>query len=197
MKVKFCGMRRKEDIEFANKTKPDYIGFILSPGFRRSITLEQARELRQFLTVDIPVVGVFVDAPMEHMITAVEEGVIDMIQLHGEETEEDIVYLKAVTGVPIIKAVKAENRYSVEAWLDSDVDFLLFDSGTGTGKTFDWRILYGIERDFFLAGGLGPDNITEAIQNTTAYCMDTSSGIETDGVKDLDKMKEMIRKVRG
>lgn len=196
MKIKICGMRRPEDIEYANQTLPDYVGFILAKGFRRSITADQARAFKALLDPKIKAVGVFVDDPPDEIIALLEEGVIDMAQLHGQESEEDIVYIKAASGKTVIKTVKAENRYMVESWLDTAADYLLFDSGAGTGKTFDWGILEDVDRDFFLAGGLKPDNIGEAAGMAHPYAVDLSSGAETDGVKDLEKMRRAVEAVR-
>lgn len=196
MKIKICGLRRLEDVEYVNSTKPDYVGFILAEGFRRTITLDTARELKKNLNPDILAVGVFVNDAVEKVIACLEEGLIDIAQLHGEETEEDILYIKAVTGKPVIKTVKAVDRYLVEAWLDSAADYLLFDSGTGTGKTFDWSMLEDIDREFFLAGGLSCENAEAAVKQARPYALDVSSGVETDGVKDFSKIKEMIEIVR-
>ena len=252
MKIKICGLRRAEDIAYANEVQPDYVGFILTEGFRRSITKETARELRSLLKPEIKTVGVFVNEPVEHIVEFLEEGIIDIAQLHGQESEEDIVYLKAMTGKPVIKVIKfvqqnaaetmnqetdgnkikktAENlnpkmdgkinlkteedinpniaktlnRYAVEAWLDSAADYLLFDSGTGTGQTFDWSVLqevladYGgtLPKEFFLAGGISAKNIDEAWQMVHPYAVDLSSSVETDGVKDLEKMKRAVSTVR-
>lgn len=234
MKIKICGLRRPEDVSFANEVRPDYVGFILTGGFRRSITKETARELRSLLAPEIKAVGVFVNEPVERIIEFLEEGIIDIAQLHGQESEEDIVYLKAVTGKPVIKVikfvqpkeaaiddpdretesqevfeeankkVKVMNRYAVEAWLDSAADYLLFDSGTGTGKTFDWSVLtevladYGgtLPKEFFLAGGISAENIDEAWQMVQPYAVDLSSSVETDGAKDFEKMKLAVSIVR-
>ena len=204
MKIKICGLRRPEDIAFANEAAPDFVGFILSPGFRRSIDADTARELKAKLGPGIPAIGVFVNDTPERIAQLLKEGVIDAAQLHGQESEEDIMYIKAATGRPVIKAVKVENRYAVEAWLDSAADYLLLDSGTGTGKTFDWTILdelladYGGElpKQFFLAGGLNADNIREAATRWRPYAVDLSSSVETDGVKDLDKMRNAVQIVR-
>ncbi len=196
MKIKICGLFREEDIAYANQAKPDYVGFVFAKS-RRQITKEQAEHFRRLLTPDIQTVGVFVNAPMDEIIAYLEEGIIDIAQLHGDETQEDIQYLQAVTAKPIIKAVKAHNRYEVEAWLDSSADYLLFDSGAGTGETFDWSLLEGVDREFFLAGGLRLENILEAKKQAAAYAIDLSSGVETDGVKDAEKMQEAVRLVHG
>ncbi|MBQ9489702.1 MAG: phosphoribosylanthranilate isomerase, partial [Lachnospiraceae bacterium] len=114
MKIKICGLRRPEDVSFANEVRPDYVGFILTGGFRRSITKETARELRSLLAPEIKAVGVFVNEPVERIIEFLEEGIIDIAQLHGQESEEDIVYLKAVTGKPIIKVIKFVQQSDTE-----------------------------------------------------------------------------------
>ena len=196
MRIKICGMRRPEDIAYANQTRPDYVGFIMTPGYRRSVTPRQVRELTSELAPEIQTVGVFVDAPPEEIIALLEEGVIHMAQLHGNESEEDIVYIKATTGKPVIKAVKATDRYVVEAWLDTAADYLLFDSGTGTGKSFDWSILEDVPRDFFLAGGLDEEGISRAYEMLHPFAVDISSGVETEGVKDLRKMAAAVSAAR-
>ena len=205
MKIKICGLRRPEDIAYANESAPDFVGFILSSGFRRSIDEEMARQLKAKLNPGIPAIGVFVNDSPERIAQLLEEGVIDAAQLHGQESEEDIMYIKAATGKPVIKAIKVENRYAVEAWLDTAADYLLLDSGTGTGKTFDWTILdelladYGGElpKQFFLAGGLNADNLHEAATRWRPYAVDLSSSVETDGTKDLSKMLMAVQIVRG
>ena len=125
-----------------------------------------------------------------------EDGIIDVAQLHGDETEEDIQYIKAVTGKPVIKAVKVRDRFEVEAWLDSSADYLLFDSGMGSGVTFDWGLLSDVTRDFFIAGGLHIGNLPEVLENLSPYAVDLSSGVETDGVKDFEKMQAVVKIVR-
>ena len=186
-KIKLCGMFRRADVGFVNEVKPDYCGFVLAEGFRRRILPEQAAEFRSILDPAIPAVGVFVDNPCEEVISYLQRGVIQMAQLHGRESEEDICYIKAVTGKPVIKAVKVQSRYDVEAWLDSAADYLLFDGGTGSGKAFDWRALRGVDRDFFL----------EAMETVRPFGVDLSSGVETDGVKDPEKMRTVTALVRG
>ena len=152
--------------------------------------------LKAKLDPEIEAVGVFVNPDPREVIAYREQGLIGVAQLHGEESEEDIVYIKAVTGKPVIKAVRAENRFLVEAWLDTSADFLLFDSGTGSGETFDWGILQDIDRDFFLAGGLNAENLEQAVTSCRPYGVDVSSGIETDGVKDLEKMHGVVQTIK-
>lgn len=196
VKIKICGLSREEDIEYANQVMPDYIGFVFWEHSRRYVSHEKAAVLRGLLNPEIQAVGVFVDAPPEEIISLLDEGVIDMAQLHGEETEEDIQYLQAVTGKPIMKAVKVKSRYDVEAWLDSSADYLLFDSGMGSGVAFDWDLLKDIPREFFLAGGLKPENLKQAVEAVRPYAVDLSSGVETDGVKDRSKMQEAVIMMR-
>lgn len=195
-KIKICGLFRPQDIEYANQVRPDYAGFILVPGFRRSIGRAQAAEFRRGLDAGIPAVGVFVDASCEEVLSYLNEGIIQMAQLHGNETEEDIRHIRASSGKPVVKAVKARDRADVEAWLDSETDYLLFDAGTGSGETFDWNLLADVDRKYFLAGGLNAGNMAQALA-LQPYAVDLSSGVETDGVKDLEKMRTAVNLVRG
>lgn len=209
MKIKICGLRREEDVAYANEVRPDYVGFILSAGFRRSITRETARNLKSKLDPGILAVGVFVDEEPEKITEYLEENVIDVAQLHGQESEEDICYIKAVTGKPVIKTLKMSedprmNRFMIEAWLDSAADYLLFDSGMGSGKAFDWNLLDELMQDvggelpkpFFMAGGLTADNLREVAGRWRPYAADLSSSVETDGIKDLEKMQKAVLAVR-
>ncbi len=196
-KIKICGLSRQEDMDYANRVQPDYIGFVFWEKSRRYVDRERAELLRQALSPDISAVGVFVNAPCREVTDLLKGGVIDLAQLHGDETEEDIQYIKAVTAKPVIKAVRVKTRFDVEAWLDSAADYLLFDSGMGSGAAFDWSLLDGVDRDFFLAGGLHAGNLRKAIEEWKPYSVDLSSGVETDGVKDLAKMQAAADIVRG
>ncbi|MCM1193272.1 MAG: phosphoribosylanthranilate isomerase [Butyrivibrio sp.] len=196
MKIKICGLFRPEDIEYANRVRPDFIGFVFWEKSRRRVTAEQAAALREKLDTEIQTVGVFVDAPCEEIISLLEAGIIDIAQLHGEESEEDIRYIQAVTHKPVIKAVKVKERYDVEAWLDSGADWLLFDSGMGSGIAFDRQLLAGVEREYFLAGGLSPEAIRELPEHICPYAVDMSSGVETDGVKNFEKMRAAVEAAR-
>lgn len=199
MKIKICGLTRPEDIACVNRLLPDYIGFVFWPRSRRLVTRQQAAQLKAMLSPEIRAVGVFVNALMEEVAGLLAEGIIDMAQLHGEESEEDIRYLQTATGKPVIKAVKVHGRQDVEAWLDSAADFLLFDSGMGSGQTFDWSLLEGVSRPYFLAGGLGTENLEQVLFQDGPYGVDLSSSLETDGRKDPEKMRrvmELVRSVR-
>lgn len=195
-KIKICGLFRADDMEYANRVHPDYIGFVFWEKSKRRVSPGRAAELRKLLKPGIQVVGVFVDAPCEEVIGLLENGVIDIAQLHGEESEEDIRYIQAVTHKPVIKAVKVKNRYDVEAWLDTSADYLLFDSGMGSGIPFDWELLSGVEREFFVAGGLHADNLPVMFEHLSPYAVDLSSGVETEGKKDFEKMKTVVNLVR-
>lgn len=196
MKIKICGLSRPEDIACVNRLQPDYIGFVFWPKSRRAVTREQAAQLKSLLSPLIQAVGVFVNAPLEEIVGLLKDGVIEIAQLHGEETEEDIRYLQETTGKPVIKAVKVRNRSDAEAWLGSRADYLLFDSGMGSGKTFDRSLLGEIGRAYFLAGGLGPDNLEPVLAQGGPYGVDLSSSVETDGHKDPEKMRRVVELVR-
>ncbi len=196
MKIKICGLTRPEDIACVNRLQPDYIGFVFWPRSRRFVDGQRAAQLKTQLSSAIQAVGVFVDTPMEEVAGLLAEGTIDIAQLHGEESEENIRYLQAATGKPVIKAVKVHGRQDVEAWLDSEADYLLFDSGMGSGQTFDWSLLEGVNRSYFLAGGLGPDNLEQVLNHGGPYGVDLSSSVETDGRKDPEKIRRVIELVR-
>ena len=194
-RLKICGLFREEDISYANAVRPDYVGFVFAPS-RRQVTREKATELRKLLDPSIPTAGVFVDEETSRILELLSDGIISIVQLHGHEDEEYIADLKEKTGALIIKAVKPENREDVRNAEKSSADFLLFDSGAGTGRVFDWSLLEGVQRDYFLAGGLNKENVEEAINVLHPFAVDLSSGVETDGFKDLEKMKEIRRLVK-
>lgn len=197
MKIKICGLTRPEDIICVNRLRPDYIGFVFWPKSRRFLGRAQAARLKALLSPAVQAVGVFVDMPVEEVAGLLRDGIIDLAQLHGEESEEDIRYLQEVTGRPVIKAVRVRSRYDVEAWLDSAADYLLFDSGTGSGRTFDWNLLEGVTRPYFLAGGLGLDNLEQVLVRVGPYGVDLSSSLETEGHKDSEKIRRVMELVRG
>jgi phosphoribosylanthranilate isomerase len=186
-RIKICGLKRQEDIAYANELKPDYIGFILSKGYKRSIDFATANELKKNLSKDIKAVGVFVNEPLSFIKTALEMGIIDIVQLHGDETPEYCTQINA----PVIKALKP-NDFGRACEYEACVDYFLFDSGAGTGKTFDWNSVVKTNKPFFLAGGLDASNLALAIETVQPYAVDMSSSVETDGVKDYDKIKQVI-----
>lgn len=194
MKVKICGLKREEDIAYANELEPDYIGFVFALKKRR-ISFEEALRLKSLLSPKICAVGVFVDEDPENIIALLQQGTIQIAQLHGKESEETVRLIKERTGCPVWKAVKVRSREDVARWRNSKADCLLFDNGQGTGERFSWELLSGAGRDFFLAGGITVDNVAEAVAQHP-YGIDVSSGVETEGIKDYKKMKKIIEVVR-
>ena len=196
MKIKICGLTRPEDTACVNRLLPDYIGFVCWPGSRRFVSEEQAARLKAALSPEIRAVGVFVDAPVEEITALLQKGVIDMAQLHGEESEEDVCRIRELTGKPVIRAVKVGCRRDVEEWQGSAADYLLFDSGMGSGRTFDWNLLKEVKRPYFLAGGLGADNLEQVLAQVQPYGVDLSSSVETGGYKDPQKMRRVMEVIR-
>ena len=196
MKIKICGLFRREDIEYMNEALPDYIGFVFARS-RRQVTAEQAERLRKKLDAGIQTVGVFVDAPMEDAVSLLKNGVIDIVQLHGNEDEAYMMRLKAQTHSQIIKAIRVERAEDILNAQQCPADFLLLDHGAGgTGEAFDWKLIQECRKPYFLAGGIHAGNIDQAMESGNPFAIDLSSGVETDGVKDKDKILEIIRRVR-
>ena len=199
-KIKLCGMFRDCDIDYVNEAMPDYIGFIVMfPKSHRNIDLETALRLKKRLVPSIKSVAVSVDAPVEKFAEFAQSGVADMLQLHGSENAEYIAELRKLTDVPLIKAVKVTSPEDIIRTQELDVDYLLLDSGTGTGKAFDHTLIdrERITKPFFLAGGLTPENVREAALRVNPYGVDMSSGIETDKVKDREKILAAVKAIRG
>lgn len=196
-KIKLCGLSRKCDIEWANELHPEYIGFVFAPKSRRYVSVDTAAELKAMLSEDIKAVGVFVNSPIESVVYILSRGIIDMAQLHGSEDEEYISRLSKLTDKPIIKAFSINSAADVSAANNSSADMVLLDSGQGgTGTNFDWKLLGNINRPYFLAGGLCCENISQAITALDPYAVDVSSGIETNGCKDKNKMAAFVAAVR-
>ena len=195
-KIKLCGLSRKCDIEWANALKPEYIGFVFWSKSKRNVPPEKAKELKDLLSPDIKAVGVFVDEPIENVAELLNDNIIDIAQLHGGEDEEYIKKLRMLSGKPIIKAFLLKSESDAERAEKSTADYILVDSGTGTGKSFDWELLKNISRPYFLAGGLCCENISQAITALDPYAVDVSSGIETNGCKDKNKMAAFVAAVR-
>ncbi len=209
MKIKICGIRRDEDVRCLNESLPDYAGFVFAPS-RREVTPEQAMSLRRKMDRRIQVFGVFVNAPVETICERVREGSIDAVQLHGDETERDIQQLRKRISVPIIKAVRVRETADIRSADRLSCDFLLLDTYSsagygGTGKSFAWELIpEKLAHPFFLAGGLDEHNIRQAIRQVRGrYCgdgccgagccgVDVSGGVETDGVKDGQKIARIV-----
>jgi Phosphoribosylanthranilate isomerase len=196
MKIKICGLFRLEDISYVNEGMPDYIGFVFAKS-RRQVNAEQAKKMKSLLDARIKSVGVFVDAPPKDVIRLIDEEVIDLVQLHGSEDKEYMNRLKASSKCPIIKAVSVRSERDIIEAQDNPADYLLLDHGAGgTGEAFDWSMIGEYQKPFFLAGGIHAGNAELAIRTAKPYALDLSSGVETNGVKDRDKIIEIVRRVR-
>ena len=194
VKVKICGLKRLEDIEIVNKYKPDYIGFVFADS-KRKVSHDLACKLKKDLSSDIISVGVFVDAPQEEILKIYGDGIIEAAQLHGIEDEDYINQLKEKTNgeLKVIKAIEMSEDTDLNDYENSQADYLLLDSGKGSGKTFDWRLIRkNLKKEFFLAGGLDISNVEEAIEEFKPYAIDLSSSLETDGFKDENKIRELM-----
>lgn len=195
VKVKLCGLKRSCEIAWANEEQPDFVGFVFA-GKKRYVSDVQAGRLRTVLAATIPAVGVFVNDTIKHIASLVNAGTIQVVQLHGQEDENYIKTLRRFIDVPLIQAFSVETTVDMKKALASSADYILIDHGRGgTGQTVDWSLLTGIERKWFLAGGLTPENVTEAVK-LQPFALDISSGIETDGVKNRMKMRQFMAQVR-
>jgi len=218
-KIKLCGLSRPQDIALANALRPDFIGLVFAPGSRRRVTAGQARALRNLLAPGISAVGVFTDAPTSEVAGLLEEGVIDIAQLHGSEDEAYIGALRELTDRPIWKAFRlgaahvpsidssgagtgsrTAERERVQRLLAeaerSTADMVLLDSGAGTGMVLNWELLRDMRRPFILAGGLNPDNVGAAVRMLRPEAVDVSSGIEIEGYKNAARAEAFTAAVR-
>lgn len=201
-KIKICGLTRTEDIEMVNEFLPDYIGFVFAKS-RRQVSAEQAKELKNKLRPAIKAVGVFVNEKPENIAEIANQGIIDLIQIHGDEDAAYCAQLRKLTQAPIIKVVRVEREDDLAGIEEFDCDYYLFDTLSskdygGTGKAFDHSLLYNkeIKKPFFVAGGLNQDNVAAVIEVIKPFGVDTSGGVETDGIKDANKIKEFIKQGR-
>lgn len=203
--IKICGLTREEDIQIANALKPDYIGFVFAES-KRKISLECARRLKHKLDSSVQIVGVFVNAPLLEIKKY--EAIIDIIQLHGDEDLAYIEALKKIVHLPIIKALHMKNEKTLKLslgeqyqFLESpNIDYILLDTHYdkgygGKGIAFDWSLVEHIKRPYFLAGGINKDTIDKAL-SYQPFALDVSSGVETNGYKDREKIQEILSKIR-
>lgn len=195
-KIKICGLQSEDDISYVNELQPDYIGFVFLQGRRRYVSPEKAALLRKLLNSSIQSVGVFVNESVGNVAALLQNDTIQLAQLHGQEDEAYTRELKRLSNKPIIKAFIIKSESDIKRALTYPADYLLLDNGLGTGESFDWSLIRDIDRPFFLAGGLNPENVKEAITLTHPYAVDTSSGVETDYRKDYYKIKSFINAVR-
>ena len=215
-KVKMCGISKVETIPAVVEAKPNYMGLVFAPS-KRQVTVDQAKILVEELhkgcakkygsdtepdkNDTIKTVGVFVNETVDNLVTIANEANLDAVQLHGDEDETFIQSLKERTNVEVWKAVQIRSAADVEAWIDSSADMILFDAyhkdeRGGTGEVFDWSSLDEFERPFMLAGGIDSTNVARAIRTVRPYGIDTSSGIETNGVKDDEKITAFTKIVK-
>lgn len=193
-KIKLCGLSRVEDIEVANEILPEFVGFVFYEKSKRYITPEKAAALKNILDKKISAVGVFVNEKIETVAEIAK--FLDLIQLHGAEDENYISTLRNYTDKKIIQAFKIKTADDLNLAKNSRADFILLDSGAGTGEIFNWQLLKNFEREYFLAGGLTCENVSDAVKILKPFAVDVSSGIETDNLKDATKMKNFVDIVR-
>ena len=196
VKIKICGMRRREDIEAANALQPEFIGFVFAKNSRRYVAPERAQVLKSALAPGIRTVGVFVDEAPSTVAALLNGGIIDLAQLHGGEDAAYIRALRRMTDRPIWQAFRVRTQADVEQAGRSEADCILLDAGAGTGTAFDWGPLDRVERPYFLAGGLDTENVAGAIRLLRPFGVDVSSGIESGGGKDAEKMAAFVAAVR-
>ena len=204
VKVKICGIKNLQDVQAVNKHKPDFAGFVFYPLSKRYVSLIVARRLKAALNRHIKTVGVFVNAPVEEIAAAAEMGIIDLVQLHGDEGNAYIAELKKICKLPIIKAVRVQDESDIKRADYYDCDYLLFDTYSqsaygGTGRQFNTQLLKGVKihKPYFIAGGLNADNVRRALKGLKPFAADVSGGVETDGGKDAAKIKAFIKQVKG
>ena len=216
-KIKICGLQSLQDVGYINEWKPDYTGFVFAPGRKRTITTKLAMQMKSLLHPDITTVGVFVNEPVENVISLLQDGVIQMAQLHGQEDETYFYRLREKCSQPVIKAFTIRTKEDIEKAFTFPSDYLLLDNGVGgTGQTFDWSLFDSLtdtspsksdgklpaateteeKRPFFLAGGLHAGNVASAIEKAHPFAVDVSSGVELDGQKNNEKIHEFIKAVR-
>lgn len=197
LRVKLCGMSRDEDIVAVNDAGPDLCGFVINfPRSPRSVSPESLGQLVGELDETILAVGVFVDQPTA-FVAQVAHDLVDVVQLHGSERNSYIARLRTLTDVPIIQAFRVRTNADVMRANASFADLVLLDNGWGTGRPFDWSLIGGVRCPFMLAGGLTADNVAGAIRSLSPWGVDMSSGIETDGRKDSQKIKAATQAARG
>lgn len=194
--LKICGLSRLEDIIAVNRQGADYAGFVFYQKSKRYVDPYKANELIELLRADIKPVGVFLDEPLDNVVRIARLTGVELVQLHGHESEEYVEYVKRTLDRPVIKAYKASEEGALEKAANSNADYVMIDSGAGSGKKFDWSIIKDFKRDYFLAGGLDSESVGEAIRMLEPYAVDVSSGVETDGVKDEAKIASFIKAVK-
>lgn len=195
-KIKICGLKREQDIEYVNEFLPDFAGFVFYPKSKRYVDFKKAEILKTKLDKNIKAVGVFVNEDIEKILFLCKNNIIDIVQLHGNEDENYIKSLKENTNKPVIKALRIDESNNCSSLFETSADYILLDSTAGSGKTFDWEKIPLPKKPFFAAGGININNAEKAIKFFTPFALDISSGVETDGVKDREKIKDIINLIR-
>lgn len=211
MKLKICGLKREEDVDYVNQFKPDYAGFVFA-GEKRKIDFDTAQKLKRQLSPEIPSVGVFVNADISFIVRLAEEGIVDMIQLHGDEDLNYITELRKCLEKsdknipPIIKSVRVKSVTQILEDEKLPVDYLLLDAFHeneygGSGKVFDHTLIPELTKPYILAGGIGSNNVTDILKtlsarNRSPFCVDVSSSVETNGFKDKAKIQQLVQIVK-
>ncbi len=211
MKLKICGLKREEDVDYVNQFKPDYAGFVFA-GEKRKIDFDTAQKLKRRLSPEIPSVGVFVNADISFIVRLAEEGIVDMIQLHGDEDLNYITELRKCLEKsdknipPIIKSVRVKSVTQILEDEKLPVDYLLLDAFHeneygGSGKVFDHTLIPELTKPYILAGGIDSNNVTDILKtlsarNRSPFCVDVSSSVETNGFKDKAKIQQLVQIVK-
>lgn len=197
VKIKVCGIKHSVEIGLVNELKPEYIGFIFAPKSKRFIAPEYAASLRSKLSPDIKAIGVFANESLDTIGMCADMVQLDAVQLHGNETEEYVCSLREYIRCSIINAFKVTDVSVVDRAVCSSADYIMLDGGAGEGKRFDWSFTNRVKRPYFLAGGLTPENVSEALElYSVPYAVDVSTGVEVNGLKDYRKMLKFIKAVR-
>ena len=199
-RVKICGLKSVEEIRMVNDLLPDYVGFVFAKS-KRQISFSQAIAMKQNLSAKIKSVGVFVNAPKEEVLQAASLGIVDLLQLHGDEDWEYVQQIKAETGLPVIKAIRVRNREDILRGEELPCDYLLLDTYRagaygGCGEVFDWKLIPMLKKPFFLAGGLNGENVQKAVSRCCPFAVDVSSAVEEQGRKSEEKVRKFLKKVR-
>lgn len=199
-RIKICGLSRDCDIDFVNAALPDYIGFVFARSSRQ-VNIQTAERLKARLSDKIKAVGVFVNEDINTVCEIANRGIIDLIQLHGDEDEEYIKAVREKTDKEIIKAVRVKSSEQVLKAQELSCDYLLLDAYSkgaygGIGECFSWDLIPPLIKPFFLAGGLNSENILQAAKTVNPYCLDLSSGVEENGFKSREKIDEVINLIR-
>ncbi|MBX9034331.1 phosphoribosylanthranilate isomerase [Gordonibacter massiliensis (ex Traore et al. 2017)] len=197
-RIKVCGLVREDDVDAVNAARPDFAGFVVDvPASRRSVSPAEVRALAARLDAGIQAVGVFVDAPAATVAELLNDGTLDAAQLHGSEDAAYVSALRELTDKPLVQAFRVASAADVARAEASAADHVLLDSGAGSGRTFDWKLARACKRPFFLAGGLEPGIIARAVEAARPFGVDLSSGVETNGAKDPEKIARAVAEAHG